>query len=99
MPLRQYGRRRGQYGNQPEDPPARDPASDPTDELVEQPTAQPNFDRLIRHLQGITDEMGLIPNLPAINDRLAQTRHEELVGLIRGLDGRLDRLETKLTAK
>jgi hypothetical protein len=70
----------------------------------------PNFDRVVQsyqalaqNSQALAEEMGLIPNLPAIHDELAQTRHEELVKLIgnveRRIGGRLDRLETKLAAK
>lgn len=43
--------------------------------------------------------MGLISNLPSINDQLlAQTRHEELVRLIGDVERRiLDRLERRMT--
>jgi hypothetical protein len=39
---------------------------------------QPDFNRLTESFRAITDKIGLINNLPSINDRqLAQTRQDE----------------------
>jgi len=68
---------------------------------------QPDLNRLTESFQTATNEIALLSNLPTINDRqVAQTRHDELVDLIRTvntrlnrMDERFDRLERGLTVK
>jgi hypothetical protein len=64
-----------------------------------EPAAQPDFDKITQSLQILATEMSLFSNLPAINDQLAQTRHEELVRLINGVDNTLHRLERRMTVR
>jgi hypothetical protein len=82
---------------------APQPASEAANEPANEPAAQPDFDQINQSLQTFTAEMSLLPNLPAINNQLAQTRHEELVRLIGRrmdhVDVLLDRLERRMTVK
>jgi hypothetical protein len=58
---------------------------------------QPNFDMLTQYFHNIGDQIGLIANLPAVNDRqLAQNRHDELMGAIRGINTQIDGINTRI---
>jgi hypothetical protein len=78
---------------------AGESADEPVNELSSEPAAQPDFDKITQSLQILATEMSLFPNIPAINDQLAQTRHEELVRLINGVDNTLHRLERRMTVR
>jgi hypothetical protein len=55
---------------------------------------QPDFGLLTQSYRNITDQIGLIANLPAVNDRqLAQTRHDQLLRAIQGLTTRVDEMD------
>jgi hypothetical protein len=57
---------------------------------------QPDFHRLTESFQTAANEIALLANLPAINDRqVAQTRHNEVVDLIRAVNTRLDRMDQR----
>jgi hypothetical protein len=74
-------------------------AGEPSSEPASEPAAQPDFDKIAQSCQILATEMSLFSNLPAINDQLAQTRHEELVRLINGVDNTLHRLERRMTVR
>jgi hypothetical protein len=65
---------------------------------------QPNFDQLARSYHDVAYQIGLITNLPALQDRqLIQNNHNEMMRAlqdiredIRGVHTRMDRLETRM---
>lgn len=78
---------------------AHESADESDGEPASEPAAQPDFGLINQSLQTFTAQMSLLSNLPAINDRRAQTRHKELVRLIKNVDNRLNRLEGRMAVK